>query len=117
MQAKKFSPRKGPEAKIQAAIVRRLTLEGWYVMVTHGNMFQSGFPDLYATHSRYGPRWIEVKNPLSFKFTPAQMECFPKLSANGTRIWILVSDSDEEYAKLFQEANWYMYLLRTRSCH
>lgn len=83
-------------------------------MVTHGNMYQSGFPDLYATHSEYGPRWIEVKNPSAYSFTRAQMEHFPKLVANGTRIWILSAATEEEYAKLFKECNWYHYLMKTR---
>jgi len=91
-----------------------LRIKGWFVLRTHGNMFQHGFPDIYATHSSYGPRWIEVKNPDSYSFTPAQLEIFPKLVANGTRIWILVDDSEGEYQKLFGPCNWYTYLLKTR---
>ena len=117
MQPVKLNPKKGPESKIQHAIIDMLRIKGWYVMVTHGGMFQSGFPDLYATHSSYGPRWIEVKNPVAFSFTAAQLDCFPKLVANGTRIWILTAATEEEYAKLFKDSNWYYYLLRTRSCH
>lgn len=113
----KMKSKKGPESKIQRDIINMLRIKGWYVMVTHGGMFQSGFPDLYATHSKYGARWIEVKNAKAYSFTAAQLECFPKLTANGTRIWVLVGASEEEYAKLFKEANWYYYLLRTRSCH
>jgi len=99
-----------PEAKIQQAIKDMLTLKGWYVMVTHGNMFQSGFPDLYATHSKYGARWIEVKNPGKYAFTPAQLEHFPKLVANGTGVWILIGGTENEYQKLFKSPNWYQYL-------
>ena len=99
-----------PEGKIQKAIIDMLRIKGWYVMSTHGNMFQSGFPDLFATHSRYGSRWIEVKNPSSYKFTPAQLEHFPKIVANGTQIWILVEASEREYEKLFKTGNWYQYL-------
>jgi phosphoserine phosphatase len=82
-------------------------------METHGNMYQRGFPDLYATHHRYGARWIEVKLPkmVGSKFTPAQLECFPKLRANGTRIWILTAATKEEYDKLFKPDNVMLYIM------
>ena len=74
-------------------------------------MYSSGFPDLFATHKKYGPRWIEVKLPgmVGSQFTRAQKKVFPELGNNGTRIWILTSDSDEEYKKLFKEDNWIEY--------
>jgi len=106
----KIKSKTGPERKIQDAIIDFLLVRGWFVMQTHGSMYQSGFPDLYATHSKYGARWIEVKNPLAYHFTPAQLDCFPKLSANGTRIWILIAATESEYQKLFGPANWYTYL-------
>lgn len=89
-----------------------LRIKGWYVMETHGNMYQSGFPDLFATHSKYGCRWIEVKLPKmkGSKFTPAQIDCFPKLCANGAGVWILTGDSDSEYQKLFSRFNWWQFL-------
>ena len=102
-----------PEAEIQDAIVKFLTLRGWYCMETHGNLYQWGFPDVYATHSTYGARWIEVKLPdmKGSKFTPAQLEHFPKLRANGTRIWILTAATEYEYAKLFKPDNIGFYLM------
>lgn len=102
----------GPEAIIQAAIVKMMRNYGWFVKETHGNMYQSGFPDMYCTHTRYGHRWIEVKLPdmKGSKFTPAQLEDFPKFCANGDGIWILWSDTDAEYAKLFKPHNWWQYL-------
>lgn len=100
----------GPEAKIQQAIVNMLRIKGWHVMETHGNMYQCGFPDLFATHYLYSSRWIEVKNPKAYRFTPAQREHFPKLCANGSGVWILVEASDVEYEKLFKPPNWHMYL-------
>lgn len=83
---------------------------GWVVMETHGNAFQSGFPDLYATHFDVGGRWIEVKNPLKYEFTPAQLKYFPMLSSNGTPIWILTSDADDQIKKLFKPPNWHHFL-------
>lgn len=103
-------PKKGPEAIIQEKIIKALTLRGWFIMVSHGNLFQKGFPDLYATHKAYGGRWIEVKNKEAYEFTNAQLEFFPKLVANGTPIWILVNDSDDELKKLFKPGNWWTYL-------
>lgn len=111
-EMKKFVPRgkDNPEARIQKAIIDKLTLMGWYVKETHGNLYQFGFPDLFCTHSKYRQRWVEVKNPVNYRFTNAQLEVFPKLCANGSPVWILVSDSDSEINKLFGEYNWYKYL-------
>ncbi len=103
-------PRKGPEAKIQAAIIAALQLRGWHVMETHGNLFQSGFPDLYATHKMYGGRWIEVKNKASYRFTAAQIQNFPKMVSNGSGVWVLVSAEQSEIDKLFSAPNWWVYL-------
>ena len=107
-----FKPRTkhGPEWHIQQAIIKKLTLLGWYVNPTHGNMYQQGFPDLYACHRSYGTRWIEVKNPKSYKFTAAQIYSFTRMAAEEVGIFVLTSDSDEEYQKLFQPSNWHLYL-------
>lgn len=105
----KFQSKEGPESKIQAAIVKKLTLLKWFVLETHGNMFQRGLPDIYATHRLYGARWIEVKNPESYSFTAAQVSTFPLLVANGAGVWILISDEDSEIKKLMKPCNWYQY--------
>jgi hypothetical protein len=93
------------EKDVQEDIMKMLRQRGWYVVATHGNAYQMGFPDLYATHVKYGARWIEVKLPemRGSKFTVAQLDMFPKLVANGTPIWILTGASEEEYAKLFHQ--------------
>ena len=110
MEPLKPKSRQGPEAKIQAAIVKALTLRGWFVLETHGNMYQMGLPDLFATHRSYGGRWIEVKNKESYRFTPAQLETFPKMVANGTPVWVLVGDDQSELDKLHKICNWAFYL-------
>ena len=102
--------KKGPEAKIQEAIIAMLRYRGWFVMNTHGNMFQAGFPDLYATHTDFKARWVEVKNPFSYKFTPAQLDKFPKFESHGAGVWILTAATEAEYKKLFSPSNWYQYL-------
>lgn len=100
----------GPEDKIQTAIIKKLRFFEWFVKSTHGNMYQSGFPDLYAAHRRYGPRWIEVKNPEAFRFTAAQLEIFPMMTAAGVGIWVLTSDHESEFEKLLKPPNWGLYL-------
>lgn len=101
---------RGPEAIIQENLVKFLMERGWFVKITTGNMYQQGFPDLYICKRRYGTRWVEVKNPKSYKFTPAQMEDFPRLAAEGVGIWILTAATEAEYAKLFKPANWWTFL-------
>jgi hypothetical protein len=102
----------GPEDLIVKALRDLLHCKGWYTIKTHGNIYQSGLPDIYATHSRYGMRWIEVKDPnrAGDVFTNAQHEVFPKITANGGSVWVLVAATEEEYAKLFERGNWYQYL-------
>lgn len=97
----------GPEAKIQNQIIEFLRCREWYVKVCIGNAYQFGLPDLFVAHVKYGMRWIEVKNPLAFSFTAAQLIEFPKLHAAGVGIWILHSAEVNEMEKLFKPANWF----------
>ena len=30
---------------------------------THGNLYQTGFPDLFVAHEKWGTRWIDCKQP------------------------------------------------------
>ena len=103
---------KRPEAGVQKSVIEMLMIKGWFVKSTHGNMYQSGFPDLFCCHSKYGQRWVEVKLPemKGSKFTAAQLEDFPKICANGSGVWVLVAATEEEYRKLFTRPNWYQYL-------
>lgn len=104
--------KKGPEHKIQEAIIKMLRYKEWYVKVMVGNAYQFGIPDLWASHHRYGPRWIEVKLPgmKGSRFTAAQLEDFPKICANGSGVWVLTGATEEEYRKLFRAPNWHVYL-------
>lgn len=102
---------KGPERKIQDEWIRYLTLRGWHVMETHGNLFMKGFPDLFLCHIQYGHRWAEIKNLNGyFYFTPAQLINFPKMNLNGSGVWVLGPVSDTEYRKLWCKPNWEQYL-------
>lgn len=110
--AKEFKPKyEGAESKIREALIKKLTSLGWMVIIIHGNLHTFGFPDLFCTHMKYGIRLVEIKNPIAYAFTAAQLETFPKLMAHGAGVWILTSDSDEEIGKLFKPANWYIYLM------
>ena len=102
--------KKGPEAKIQDALVKFLRERGWFVKIMHGNVYQSGVPDLYIAKRRYGSRWVEVKNLESYKFTPAQWEDFPRMIAEGIGIWVMVAATEKEYQKLFQKSNLWIYM-------
>jgi hypothetical protein len=86
---------------------------GWIVKIIHGSALQSGLPDLYCTHQKFGPRWIEVKLPNmdGSRWTSEQKKWFPILSSNGTPIWVLVAATESEYRKLFQPENWLEYFL------
>lgn len=109
MKAPRIYEKTGPEAKIQAALIEFLTIRQWFVKETHGNLYQKGFPDLYATHAQYKARWIEVKQPTGYCFTAAQLEDFPKLCAFGAGVWVLTAATDNEYKKLWQPCNWWWY--------
>ena len=109
MEPLKPKTRQGPEAKIQEAIIKELRFREWLVKETHGNMFQSGFPDLFCSHRKYGSRWVEVKNLPKYSFTPAQHQWFPMFKAHGCGIWILVDSTPEEINKLFLPPNWEYY--------
>lgn len=102
--------KKKPEKIIQDALEKFLLLKGWFTINTHGNMYQSGFPDMYCCHRRYGARWVEVKNPLKYSFTPAQLDVFPQFSAQGVGIWILTAATEEQYNLLFKSANWHTFI-------
>ncbi len=112
MNPKIFKGKKGPEKKLQEQIEAMLRIKGWYVNRTHGNMYQSGFPDIFSCHTRYGQRWVEVKLPdmQGSVFTPSQLEEFPKMCANGSGVWVLTGTSESEYDKLFKPHNWWQYL-------
>jgi hypothetical protein len=101
----------GPEKIIQDAVINYFRAREWLVKSTHGGPYQSGFPDLFMCHNRYGSRWCECKNPEKYAFTPAQMEWFPKFAAHGCGIWIVTAATQEQYERVVKgPPNWHMYL-------
>jgi hypothetical protein len=110
MQKQKISSNVKPETILQRKIEMYLRARGWLVMPTTGNLYQRGFPDLYIVQRRYGPRWVEVKMPTKWAFTPAQWEFFPKLTGEGVGIWIMTAADKTEYDKLFKKPNLWVYM-------
>lgn len=107
MEPRKLPSKKGPEAILQEQWKKFLESRGWIVKSTHGGMFQAGFPDLWITHLKHGGKWVEIKLPNmeGSRWTKAQIEWFPRLTSNGTPIWILTTVCEQEYRKLFECAD------------
>lgn len=109
-----YNYKTGPEAIIQDAIITFLRERDWLVRHLHGNTYQVGMPDLYCARKGV-QRFIEVKNPAAYRFTPGQLEFFPELEAQGIGVWVLVAATQEEYAKLFKSPNWRSYAPKRKS--
>lgn len=109
MDPKKFRKKQGPEAKIQREFIAYLQARGWRVERMIGNALQMGIPDIYVMHSKYGTRWIDLKNPIDYEFTKAQRRKWPRWEEHGVGIWIITGWADEDYAKLFESPNWRDY--------
>ncbi len=102
-------PHHGPEWHIQKDVIRYLVARGWHVEHTHGNLYQTGFPDLFVAHKKWGSRWIDCKQPKHYSFTKAQKQKWPIWESFRIGIWILTAGTQEEYDKLFQLPNWRAY--------
>lgn len=114
MEPKRFraTASTGPEQQILEDITSFLRTREWYVKRIPASSTLAGLPDLFATHRQFRQRWIEVKDPKrrSGVYTPAQLDTFPLLVANGSPVWTLVAATEDEYKKLFQPCNWHLYL-------
>jgi hypothetical protein len=107
-------PKDRPEDKIVQALKAYLRTREWLVKKTHGSEYQSGFPDLFCAHKRFGIRWVEVKVAKHGRFTPAQIETFREFAGVGVGVWVLVGATEEEYQKLFHQPNWWAYCSEMR---
>ena len=103
----------GPEWYIRRDIKEMLEQRGWHVEIMVGSAFQTGIPDLYAFHKKWGERWIDAKNPGRYTFTKAQKFKWPVWERVGIGIWIMVAGTQEEYNKLFKPPNWRDYVKKS----
>jgi hypothetical protein len=78
-----------------------------------GNAFQTGIPDLYLYHRRWGQRWVDLKAPGHYSFTKAQRIKWPAWEQAGIGIWIVTSADQEGYDALFGPPNWRNYVKKT----
>lgn len=108
---KAFVPRNkhGPEYSIQRNFVKFLEDRRWLVERMIGNVYQTGIPDLFIAHKKYGTRFLDIKNPVSYNFTGAQRLKWPLWDSFGIGIWIITAATEEEYQKLFLPPNWREY--------
>jgi len=95
----------GKEYFIQRDLIVYLEARGWLVERIVGNIYQSGLPDLYCFHPKWGSRWIDVKVAGHYSFTKAQKRKWPIWSHYGLGVWILTGADQENYDKLFAPPN------------
>ena len=105
------------ESTLQTAICTFLRKRKWTVKATHGNAFQSGFPDLFAFNKPYGFRWIDVKRPVGYRLTRAQIVTWPEWEAVDLGVWIMTAATEEEYLKLFGPPNFRQYWSKSYDKH
>ena len=98
-----------PELRIRTRIRQFLHDRGWHTIIMHGNLFQSGVPDLFCGHLEYGMRWIDAKNPTSYSYTTAQIKLWPKWENVGVGVYILFEGDDANYDLLFKPPNFRKY--------
>lgn len=98
-----------PEWHIQQDLIKFLEARDWLVEHTHGNAYQTGFPDLFLAHRKWGQRWVDCKVAGRYSFTQAQKIKWPVWEEKLVGIWILTAATEEEYAKLFQPPNMRVY--------
>ena len=102
--------KKRPEDKVRASVCDFMTSRGWGFEITHGNQFQSGLPDALFMHPEIGSRWVDFKVPGKYSFTKAQKVTWPTWYFKYLQgVWILTWGCDDEYAKLFEPANFLDY--------
>lgn len=101
--------RDDPERRIRGRIRDFMEDRGWRVDITHGNKYQSGFPDLHCYHIEYGLRWVDAKNPVRYAYTTPQIKLWPKWEEVGCGVWIFFEGDDANYATLFKPPNFRKY--------
>jgi hypothetical protein len=94
------------ELDIQRELVKFLQTKGWHVERMLANAYQTGIPDLFCYHTKWGMRWVEIKRPKEYSFTLRQRQKWPEWEKAGIGIWILTAATDEQHDLLFKAPNW-----------
>lgn len=84
------------EFAIQRELVKFMQTRGWHVERMLANAFQTGIPDLFCYHKKWGMRWVDVKRPGRYSFTLRQRQKWPTWEKAGIGIWILTSATEEQ---------------------
>ena len=103
------TPKHLTEASRQQQTITYLQVRDWLVKHTEGTILSHGWPDLYAAHLEYGPRWIEMKVPGS-KLRETQIKFITDFERAGVGVWVLEAGDPQQYARLFKPPNWRNYL-------
>lgn len=126
-----FDPKGGQqnEAKLQKMFIAFLIERGWWIKATHGSVEQSGVPDLFITHPKYGYRWVDMKVRGRYRITAAQYQDWPQFCRYGSGVWIVSlpktlvgsrnhklckEEMEREYKQLWEPFNWHTYIPTTK---
>lgn len=114
MDAFKARAAHGPEFYIQNKWVDFLTNKQWHVERMVGNAFQTGIPDLYLGHKKYGTRWVDVKVYGRYSFTKAQRRKWPVWEKYNIGIWIIGAKSSAECTKEHMTEEYERILIKSK---
>ena len=101
-------PVHGPEWHIQKDVIRFLGARGWNVEHTHGNLYQTGFPDLLRCAQTMGHPLdrLQAAQAVIQLHEGRYKQKWPAWEAYGIGIWILTAATQAEYDKLFAVPTW-----------
>ncbi len=94
------------ELDIQRELIEFLRTRRWHVERMLANSYQTGIPDLFCYHAKWGTRWIADKRPVEYTFTRRQRQKWPEWERAGIGIWILTAATEQQYGVLFRAPNW-----------
>lgn len=92
---------------LRPKVIAKLEKFGYHVEITHGGMYQQGWPDLYCMHPGLGTYWVELKVP-GGKLRRSQIEKFTLWSKYKVKIWVVTSHF--EVPEIFDKPpNWFKF--------
>ena len=100
-------PRGQPESKAANRLVQYMKARYWGIWKLGGGKFTVGWPDFYAFHRTHGHRWVETKTHEG-RLRSSQIDKFRQLTDAGDSVYVLTDEKD--YYKLFNNANWMMFI-------